>query len=96
MTGDKLPQVCLAKALFLLKGERIRYNFSIPAKDAGLGAPRRCGGHHPMGEAKSGPFRLSFNPQLRVEFRAATVGRSPDRRWRNPEPRNGLVFRGRS
>jgi len=26
-----------------------------------------------MGDAKSGPFRLSFNPQLRVEFRGATV-----------------------
>ena len=26
-----------------------------------------------MGDAKSGPIRLSFNPQLRVEFRGATV-----------------------
>jgi len=26
-----------------------------------------------MGDAKSGPVRLSFNPQLRVEFRGATV-----------------------
>jgi Transposase DDE domain group 1 len=26
-----------------------------------------------MGGAKSGPVRLSFNPQLRVEFRGATV-----------------------
>jgi hypothetical protein len=26
-----------------------------------------------MGDAKAGPFRLSFNPQLRVEFRGATV-----------------------
>ena len=26
-----------------------------------------------MGDAKSGPFRLSFNPQLRVEFQGATV-----------------------
>ncbi len=26
-----------------------------------------------MGDAKSGPFRLSFNPQLRVEFRGVTV-----------------------
>jgi len=26
-----------------------------------------------MGDATSGPVRLSFNPQLRVEFRGATV-----------------------
>ena len=26
-----------------------------------------------MGDAKSSPIRLSFNPQLRVEFRGATV-----------------------
>lgn len=26
-----------------------------------------------MGDAKSGPVRLSFNPQLRVEFRGSTV-----------------------
>ncbi len=26
-----------------------------------------------MGDAKSGPVWLSFNPQLRVEFRGATV-----------------------
>src|SRR5438445_12973598 len=32
-----------------------------------------CGGHHPVGDVESGPFRLSFNPQLRVEFRGATV-----------------------
>src|SRR5438034_8687316 len=37
------------------------------------GAPRWRGGHHPMGDATSGPVRLSFNPQLRVEFRGATV-----------------------
>src|SRR5215813_8960409 len=37
------------------------------------GAPRWRGGHHPMGDAKSGPVRLSFNPQLRVEFHGATV-----------------------
>src|SRR2546426_12072951 len=36
-------------------------------------APRWSGGHHPVGDAKSGPIRLSFNPQLRVEFRGATV-----------------------
>src|SRR5262249_37535757 len=32
-----------------------------------------CGGHHPVGDAELGPVRLSFNPQLRVEFRGATV-----------------------
>src|SRR5262245_7974786 len=37
------------------------------------GAPRWRGGHHPMGDAKSGPVRLWFNPQLRVEFHGATV-----------------------
>src|SRR5258707_3257005 len=37
------------------------------------GVPRWCGGHHPVGDADSGPIRLSFNPQLRVEFRGATV-----------------------
>ena len=26
-----------------------------------------------MGDVTSGPIRLSFNPQLRVEFRGATV-----------------------
>jgi len=26
-----------------------------------------------VGDAESGPVRLSFNPQLRVEFRGATV-----------------------
>ena len=26
-----------------------------------------------MGDATAGPIRLSFNPQLRVEFRGATV-----------------------
>jgi hypothetical protein len=26
-----------------------------------------------VGDATSGPVRLSFNPQLRVEFRGATV-----------------------
>src|SRR2546427_191833 len=36
-------------------------------------APRWSGGHHPVGDATSGPVRLSFNPQLRVEFRGATV-----------------------
>src|SRR5256712_10357045 len=36
-------------------------------------APRWCGGHHPVGDVESGPIRLSFNPQLRVEFRGATV-----------------------
>jgi len=34
---------------------------------------RWCGGHHPVGEAPCDPIRLSFNPQLRVEFRGVTV-----------------------
>jgi hypothetical protein len=38
-----------------------------------LGLFGSYGGYHPMGDAKSGPVRLSFNPQLRVEFRGATV-----------------------
>src|SRR4029434_5850308 len=38
-----------------------------------LGLPRWCGGHHLVGDADSSPVRLSFNPQLRVEFRGATV-----------------------
>src|SRR2546425_10602523 len=37
------------------------------------GVPRWCGGHHPVGDATSSPIRLSFNSQLRVEFRGATV-----------------------
>src|SRR2546428_632331 len=36
-------------------------------------AHRWSGGNHPVGDAKSSPIRLSFNPQLRVEFRGATV-----------------------
>src|SRR5258708_2789244 len=35
-------------------------------------APRWSGGHHPVGDAEIGPIRLSFNPELRVEFRGAT------------------------
>ena len=30
-------------------------------------------GNHSMGDAKAGPVRLSFNPQLPVEFHGATV-----------------------
>jgi hypothetical protein len=37
------------------------------------GEPRWCGGHHPVGDAESGSVCLPFNPQLRVEFRGATV-----------------------
>src|SRR5258705_2482610 len=36
-------------------------------------APCWSGGHHPVGDATSGPTRLSFNPQLRVESRGARV-----------------------
>ncbi len=38
-----------------------------------LGLFGSYGGYHPMGDAKSCPFRLSFNRQLRVEFRGATL-----------------------
>src|SRR5437016_5890718 len=38
-----------------------------------FGVPCGGGGHHPVGDVESGPFRLSFNPQLRIEFRGATV-----------------------
>ena len=40
-----------------------------------------------MGDAESGPLRLSFNPQLRVEFRGATVTRhlSDPRTGRNAQ-----------
>jgi hypothetical protein len=31
------------------------------------------GGHYPMGDAKAGPFCLSFNPRLRVECRGSAV-----------------------
>ena len=34
---------------------------------------RWCGAHDPVGEAPCNPIRLSFNPQLPVEFRGATV-----------------------
>src|SRR5262245_11820065 len=37
------------------------------------GVPRWCGRQHPVGDGESSPIRLSFNPQLRVEFRGATV-----------------------
>src|SRR5438093_842970 len=37
------------------------------------GVARWCAGHHPVGDAKSSPIRPSFTPQLRVEFRGATV-----------------------
>jgi hypothetical protein len=37
------------------------------------GAPHWYGGHRPLGDATSGPVRLWFNPQLRVEFHGATV-----------------------
>src|SRR5260370_36538245 len=37
------------------------------------GVPRWCGGHHPVGDTKSGPIRLTFNPQLRCEFRGTSV-----------------------
>src|SRR5215472_11736253 len=44
-----------------------------PPKLRASGVPRGFGGHHPEGDASSAPIRLSFNPQLRIEFRGATV-----------------------
>ena len=44
-----------------------------PLKMRVPGLPRWCGGHHPVGDTKSGPICLTFNPQLRVEFRGASV-----------------------
>ena len=40
-----------------------------------------------MGDAKSDPVRLSFNPQLRVEFRGATGTRLSCHRFRANEVR---------
>src|SRR5215813_3335717 len=45
----------------------------MPQKMRAPGVPRGCGGHHPVGDAESGPVRLSFNSQLHVEFRGATI-----------------------
>lgn len=45
----------------------------LPRNDAAPEAPGWLGGLHPMGDATSGLCRLSFNPQLRVECRGATV-----------------------
>jgi hypothetical protein len=42
-------------------------------KGAAPEAPGGFGGLHPMGDATSGLCRLSFNPQLRVEFHGAAV-----------------------
>ncbi len=49
----------------------------LPRKDAAPETPGWFGGLHPMDDAKSRPVRLSFNPQLRVEFRGATVTSEP-------------------
>jgi hypothetical protein len=43
-----------------------------PRKDAAPEVPGWFGAH-PMGDVTSGQFRLSFNPQLRVELQGATV-----------------------
>jgi hypothetical protein len=45
----------------------------LPRQDAAPEAPGWFGGLHPVGDATSGLCRLSFNPQLCVEFRGATV-----------------------
>ena len=45
------------------------------------------GRHQPVGDTAPGPIRLSFNPQLCVEFRGATVtsdaGLLPRASWTN-------------
>src|SRR5262245_59644659 len=46
---------------------------SDPAGNAALGGSPLARRVSPMGDAKSNSVRLSFNPQLRVEFRGATV-----------------------
>jgi hypothetical protein len=43
------------------------------ARNAALGGSSLTRRAPPKGDATSGPVRLSFNPQLRVEFRGATV-----------------------
>ncbi len=52
-----------------------------------------------MGDAEAGPVRLSFNPQLRVEFRGATVtsdaGLCYPRVGRAPRPTPGAALQDR-
>ena len=45
----------------------------LPRKEAAPEAAGWFGGLHPMGDATSGLCPLTFNPQLRVECRGATV-----------------------
>src|SRR5215467_10671441 len=60
-------------AFSFLVVNRSSHNRVTPARNAALSGSSLGGGHHPMGDAKSGPVRLWFNPQLRAEFHGATV-----------------------
>ena len=53
----------------------------LPRQDAARETPGWFGGLHPMGDATSGLCRLSFNPQLRVEFRGATAASDAGLLW---------------
>lgn len=50
-----------------------RYHCSDRLTRRGFRAPWWFGRNHPIDDGKFGPFRLSFNPQLRIEFRGPTV-----------------------
>jgi len=41
--------------------------------DAGLNVMQTAGGQHPMGERQNGPFQLSFNSSLKVDFQGSRV-----------------------
>src|ERR1039457_192074 len=34
---------------------------------------RRSGGQHPMGEKENGPFQLSFNASLKIDFQGSRI-----------------------
>src|SRR5215470_3000117 len=69
-----LPRMTLPKPAFSFREvNRSGHNRARQQKMRAPGVPCWCGGQHPVGDAESGPIRLSFNPQLRVEFRRATV-----------------------
>lgn len=59
--------------IFDLKVKRIGRQSLNGRERCGLLGLLADGGHHPVGDTKSALIRLSFNPQLRVEFRGATV-----------------------
>ena len=58
----------------VLKGERTgRYSLNARMKRGSWGLLAGTEDTTLMGDEKPGPVRFSFNPQLRVEFRGATV-----------------------